>query len=94
MSSDPTNPGGSSLEMRVAAIEDRLSKMGASQADIQAFQKVSSLAASATIPTVCSTCFTCVVSVPVSVPVHVHTGVFQQTQAQPTSGSGFEKLGT
>jgi len=93
MSSGPTNPSGPTLEMRLAAIEDKLSKMSVSQADVQAFQKVGSLAAPSTslIPTVCTTCFHCVVSVPVHVPVH--TGIFQQSQLQETGGSGFEKLG-
>jgi hypothetical protein len=94
MSSDPANPGGSNLEIRIAAIEDKLSKMGVTQADIQAFQKVSSLAAPALSPTVCTTCFHCVVSIPVSVPVHVHTGIAQQSQPQQAGGSAFEKLGT
>ena len=33
-----------SLELRIAAIEDKLSKLGVSQADILAYQKVASVA--------------------------------------------------
>jgi hypothetical protein len=85
-----------SLELRIAAIEDKLSKLGVSQADILAHQKVASVAASspALSPQLCS--ITCVISIPVHVhPIHTGVGpVFtQQSATQPATAAGFEDLG-
>jgi len=90
-----------SLELRLAAIEDKLSRLGLGAGDISASSRATSLpsggVSTALSPQLCSFCFTCVISIPVSVPVHTHTGIAiaaQQTaQAQPGTASGFEKLG-
>lgn len=88
-----------SLELRIAAIEDKLSHSGVSQEELRAYQKVASLAgggASTELsPQLCSNCFHCVISIPVSIPIHVHTGIAiaQQAEAQRSNPTGFEKLG-
>jgi hypothetical protein len=86
-----------SLELRIAAIEDKLSKLGVSQADILAYQKVASVASAsspALSPQLCS--INCVISIPVHVHT-IHTGVgpvfTQQSATQPATAAGFEDLG-
>jgi len=76
-----------SLEMRVAAIEDKLSKMSISEQDLQAYQRVASLmAASSRAPCIASsatsqsiigtaTCIQTIRPIQISIPVHIPTPI-------------------
>jgi hypothetical protein len=85
------------LEMRVAAIEDKLSKISVTEHELRTYQKVASLAAT-------QSAFTCIISqlchiisIPISVPVTIPTPIISdciQFSASTASGSaGFQNLG-
>jgi hypothetical protein len=95
------------LEMRLAAIEDKLAQMSVSEEEMRAFQKVAALtgsrAAPALSPQVCSV--NCVIAIPVSVSgtgITCHNcAIFQALSlGTPAAGSagagglGFAGLGT
>jgi hypothetical protein len=90
------------LEMRVAAIEDKLAQSSITPEEMRAFQKVSALAGSSATslsPILCTSCVgTCVhvitISVPVSSTCHVGPCGIATQAAQPQSGGpGFGVLG-
>jgi hypothetical protein len=84
-----------SLEMRVAALEDKLAQTSVTAEEMRAFQKVSALAG-ADAPTTsffCSQCFNCVVVRSVSVPVGGTCARFTQQTETRGGGSGFGGLG-
>jgi hypothetical protein len=90
------NPEEKSLEMRLAAIEDKLSRMGASREEMTAHQRASLVGAASTAlsPQLCSFCYHCVISIPVSIPVHTHVvAEAAQQSATKQGGTDFEKLG-
>jgi hypothetical protein len=85
-----------SLELRIAAIEDKLSRLvQRAQSSPASGSMASGMVSTALSPQLCSFCYHCVISIsiPVSIPVHT-TGIAQQTTAsQPAASSGFGKLG-
>lgn len=96
-----------SLEMRVAAMEDKLSKMAITEQDMQGYQKVAAAMAANPSRQSCIAAsnpasFTCLIStvchiVTISVPVHIPIIVNDCIQAGAggaTSTSGFGSLGT
>jgi hypothetical protein len=94
-----------SLEMRIASIEDKLSKMSVSEEDMRGYRKVASLmagaaGATALSPSVCSivrpNCILCIITIPQ--PVHIPTPIIADciqfsAAGGPTSSTGFEDLG-
>ena len=94
--SSQSNPPEKTLEMRVAAIEDKLAQASVTPEEMRAFQKVASLATAAA-PAFSQFCFNCVVtvSVPVSTGVTVgHHCAIAVQQSQPQGGGqGFGGLG-
>jgi hypothetical protein len=91
------------LEMRVAAIEDKLAQSSVTPEEMRAFQKVSSLAgssaATALSPILCTSCVgTCVhvitISVPVGTTCHIGPcGIATQAAQSQGGGPGFGDLG-
>ena len=91
MSADPK-----SLEMRVAAIEDKLSHASVSADEMRAFQKVASLGTASQTSFFCSYCFNCVIQIPVTVSTTCKVGPcgIATQEAKPASGGpGFGGLG-
>ena len=85
-----------SLEMRIAAIEDKLSRMTVSQEEMNAYQKVSALAGGASAMDVGSQlffCVNCVIVISRSIPTPPSRGIETQQSAVKQGGSEFEKLG-
>lgn len=102
---DPQDPEkAKSLEMRIASIEDKLSKMSVSEEDMRGYQKVASLMGAAAgsqalSPYVCSirsNCILCVITIaqPVHIPTPVIADCIQFSAAGgPASSTGFEAFG-
>lgn len=96
-----------SLEMRVAAIEDKLSRITVTPEEMQAFQKVASLMAGRGItaavlfppfhcqisPILCVTFIPSPPIVPGIIPPIIVADCIQAGAGGPASGSGFEALG-
>ncbi len=82
------------LEMRVAAIEDKLAQSTITADEMRAFQKVSALAGGAA-PQASFFCASCVItiSVPVSTPVSHNCARFVQQATTQGGGPGFGGLG-
>jgi len=92
-----------SLEMRVAAIEDKLSKMSVSEEELQRYQKVISLMADANAsrqPCIAATCISSIRNpIRISIPVPVHIPIIindciQAGASGPVASTGFGALGT
>lgn len=94
-----------SLEMRIASIEDKLSRMSVTEEDMRGYQKVASLmggagAGSAALsPYICSISTiraNCIIYIPQ--PVHIPQPIINDciqfsAAGGPTSSTGFEALG-
>jgi hypothetical protein len=89
-------PDEKSLEMRIAAIEDKLSRMSVSQEEMSAYQKVSALAGGTSAIDVSSQLFFCYVNCVIAIPrtiIPPSRGIEAQQSAVKQGGSEFEKLG-
>jgi hypothetical protein len=91
-----------SLEMRVAAIEDKLSKMSVTEQDLQSYQKVASLLGVTTARQPCvaqiGTGTIRPINIPISIPVHIPTPIIindciQAGVGGAASSTGFGSLG-
>jgi hypothetical protein len=86
-----------SLEMRVAAIEDKLAQVIGVAEEIRAYQRVAPLTAAApSISFACVFCWGCVISIPVSIPTTCRVGPCGEATQQVKregSGPGFGSLG-
>lgn len=95
-----------SLEMRVAAIEDKLAKINVTAEEMRSYQKVASLTAGAThsgfsphIPSFIHTGITSIhrpitISIPISIPTPIIVNdCIQAAASGPAASTGFEALG-
>jgi len=105
---DDANQEAKSLEMRIAAIEDKLSKISVTEDELRTYQKVASLvarnsaciAASSTQSIVgTGTCIRSIISIPISIPITSITppiivnDCIQFAASGAAGSTGFQALG-